>query len=153
MRVCLRFFTVAWLSVGLVASANDKGADKESAEDASLKTARGLLSISPRPARAGDPNLPFLVTQLCNWDTAYVKDYVHDFATVREAQRRVTETVPGTALAVTIDLADKPGEGGHGNDGMGPKSIHPIRKREVGERNALASPWPGPTANSCPPRR
>jgi sialate O-acetylesterase len=90
-------------------------------------------------ARAGDPNLPSLVTQLCNWDTAYVKDYVHDFATVREAQRRVTETVPGTALAVTIDLADKPGEGGHGNDGMGPKSIHPIHKREVGERNALAA--------------
>ena len=58
---------------------------------------------------------------------------------VREAQRRITETVPGTALAVTIDLADKPGEGGHGNNGTGPKSIHPIHKREVGERNALAA--------------
>ncbi len=90
-------------------------------------------------AKAGDPNLPFLVTQLCNWDPEWVRDQVHDFAVVREAQRRVTETVPNTALAVTIDLADKPGEGGHGNDGYGPKSIHPIRKREVGERNALAA--------------
>ena len=44
-----------------------------------------------------------------------------------------------TALAVTIDLADKPGEGGHGNDGYGPGEIHPIRKREVGHRNALAA--------------
>ncbi len=111
-------------------------------------------------AKAGDPNLPFLVIQLCNWNTEWVKDQVHDFAVVREAQRRVTETIPNTALAVTIDLADKPGEGGHGNDGLGTHSIHPIHKREVGERNALAARalvygekivGSGPRYQSCKP--
>jgi sialate O-acetylesterase len=110
--------------------------------------------------KAGDPTLPFLITQLCNWNTEYVRDQVHDFAVVREAQRRVTETVPNTALAVTIDLADQPGEGGHGTDGLGTHSIHPIRKREVGERNALAARamvygekivGSGPRYKSCKP--
>ena len=58
---------------------------------------------------------------------------------MREAQLQVSLTVPHTALAVTIDLADKPGEGGHGTDGYGPGEIHPIRKLEVGHRNALAA--------------
>lgn len=47
--------------------------------------------------------------------------------------------MPNTALAVTIDLANKPGEGGHGSDGYGPADIHPIRKQQVGHRNALAA--------------
>ncbi len=41
--------------------------------------------------------------------------------------------------AVTIDLANKPGEGSHGHDGYGPADIHPIRKQAVGHRNALAA--------------
>ncbi|HUU60281.1 MAG TPA: sialate O-acetylesterase, partial [Phycisphaerae bacterium] len=86
-------------------------------------------------AKFHQDNLPFLITQLCNWDT---RETMH-FQWVREAQLQVSRTVPNTALAVTIDLADKPGEGGHGTDGYGPGEIHPIRKREVGHRNALAA--------------
>jgi|GEM_PF-842903 len=78
--------------------------------------------------------LPFIITQLCNWEN---KD-AH-FQWVREAQCQVAQTVPNTALAVTIDLADQRGEGGHGTDGYGPGEIHPIRKQEVGHRNALAA--------------
>lgn len=79
-------------------------------------------------------DLPFIITQLCNWEN---KD--NHFQWVRDAQLQVSRTVPNTALAVVIDLADKRGEGGHGTDGYGPGEIHPKRKQEVGRRNALAA--------------
>ena len=111
--------------------------------------------ISDWRARARDPDLPFIITQLCNWAT---QEPGQRFQVTREAQLRVSQTVPNTALAVTIDLADKPGEGGHGTDGYGPGEIHPIRKREVGHRNALAARalvygeklvFSGPVYKSC----
>jgi len=87
-------------------------------------------------ARFHDPDLPFIITQLCNWQT---QEPGQAFQITRECQLHVSRTVPHTALAVTIDLADKPGEGGHGTDGYGPGEIHPKRKLEVGHRNALAA--------------
>ena len=84
--------------------------------------------------KARQKDLPFIITQLCNWEN----EESH-FHWVREAQLHVSQSVPNTALAVTIDLANKPGEGGHGNDGYGPRDIHPIRKQQVGHRNALAA--------------
>lgn len=92
-------------------------------------------------ARAHNPKLPFIITQLCNWDTEWAGPKgLFTYQLVREAQLQVSKTIPYTALAVTIDLADKVGEGMHGTgDGYGPKEIHPIRKLEVGHRNALAA--------------
>ena len=86
-------------------------------------------------AKSRQKDLPFIITQLCNWQT----NPDSHFQWVREAQLQVSQTVPNTALAVPIDLADKRGEGGHGNDGYGPGEIHPIRKQAVGHRNALAA--------------
>lgn len=45
---------------------------------------------------------------------------------IREAQRVTTETTPGTAMAVTVDV-------GH------PTDIHPKQKQPIGERLALAA--------------
>ncbi len=108
-------------------------------------------------ARARDPELPFIITQLCNWAT---QEPGQCFPLTREGQLRVSQTVPHTALVVTMDLADKAGEGGHGNDGPGPYEIHPKRKLEVGHRNALAARRlaygepivsSGPVYRSCKP--
>lgn len=77
-----------------------------------------------------DPKLPFIITQLCNWDT---HETMH-FQWTREAQLKVSQTVPNTALAVTIDLADTPKDSTYG-----PGEIHPRNKQEVGHRNALAA--------------
>jgi sialate O-acetylesterase len=107
-------------------------------------------------ARSHQEDLPFIITQLCNWQTGPQSH----FQWVREAQLQVSREVPNTALAVTIDLADKPGEGGHGTDGYGPGEIHPIRKQEVGHRNALAARalvygekivFSGPVFKACKP--
>lgn len=46
--------------------------------------------------------------------------------TIREAQLRVWQTTPDTAMVVTLDVGN-------------PTDIHPIRKRPVGERLALAA--------------
>jgi sialate O-acetylesterase len=111
-------------------------------------------------AKSRQENLPFIITQLCNWQTSGWDKGPIRFQWIREAQLKVSQSVPNTALAVTIDLADKPGEGGHGSDGYGPGEIHPIRKREVGHRNALAARAlvygekivsSGPVYRSCKP--
>jgi sialate O-acetylesterase len=90
-------------------------------------------------AKSRQENLPFIITQLCNWQTSDWDKGQIRFQWIREAQLNVSRSVSNTALAVTIDLADKPGEGGHGHDGYGPGEIHPLRKQEVGHRNALAA--------------
>ncbi len=46
--------------------------------------------------------------------------------TIREAQLRIWQTTPDTAMVVTLDVGN-------------PTDIHPIRKRPVGERLALAA--------------
>ncbi|WP_114792639.1 sialate O-acetylesterase [Niabella yanshanensis] len=71
------------------------------------------------------PDAPFLFVQLPGFmDYSYVPGE-SGWAMFREAQAR-SLTVPNTAMAVTIDL-------GEWND------IHPDRKKEVGERLALAA--------------
>jgi hypothetical protein len=68
--------------------------------------------------------LPFYLVQLAGWlapPATPVQD--HGWAIVREQQARVAAQVPGTGMAVAIDLGDA-------------ENIHPPRKREVGERLA-----------------
>lgn len=70
-------------------------------------------------------SLPFLVVQLPNFMEHRPQPSESNWALLREAQASVLD-LPRTALAVTIDL-------GEWND------IHPLRKKEVGERLALAA--------------
>jgi sialate O-acetylesterase len=66
---------------------------------------------------------PFLLVQLPNFMEAKADPSESNWAAFRQAQYEVTK-VPKTAMAVTIDLGDW-------ND------IHPLRKKEVGDRLAL----------------
>ncbi|MFP9114479.1 sialate O-acetylesterase [Flavobacterium sp. RHBU_3] len=72
-----------------------------------------------------DNNLPFLFTQLPGYMDYNYWPSESQWALFREAQAK-TLSVPNTAMAVTIDL-------GEWND------IHPDRKKEVGERLAIAA--------------
>jgi sialate O-acetylesterase len=72
-----------------------------------------------------DSTLPFLYVQLPNFMEAQYTPGNSNWATIREAQRQ-TLSLPNTAMAVTIDL-------GEWND------IHPLDKKDVGERLALAA--------------
>jgi len=92
--------------------------------DAKLKA-----MITDWRARLGQEDLPFIITQLCNWNLP--KD--GGFHVTREEQLHVSQTVPNTALVVTIDLANKEG------DDFGSAQIHPKNKTDVGHRNALAA--------------
>lgn len=73
----------------------------------------------------GDDTLPFLFVQLPNY--ANGNSGGRDWARLREAQTKALE-LPGTSMAVTIDLGD-------------PNDIHPTNKMEVGRRLALAAKW------------
>lgn len=70
-------------------------------------------------------NVPFLFVQLPNFQDVQYLPSESQWAVIREASLK-TLSVPNTAMAVTIDL-------GEWND------IHPDRKKEVGERLALAA--------------
>lgn len=70
-------------------------------------------------------NLPFLFVQLPNYDDVQYLPTESPWAVLREGFRQ-TLSVPATGMAVTIDV-------GEWND------IHPDRKKEVGERLALAA--------------
>jgi sialate O-acetylesterase len=70
--------------------------------------------------------MPFLVVQLPGFERIEEQPSESDWADMRDAQLFVSQTVPHVPLVVTIDLGDE-------ND------IHPRRKREVGERLALAA--------------
>jgi sialate O-acetylesterase len=67
----------------------------------------------------------FLFVQLPNYEEAKSEPYDSNWAILREGQRRTLE-VPNTGMAVTIDI-------GEWND------IHPVNKKEVGRRLALAA--------------
>lgn len=69
--------------------------------------------------------LPFLFVQLPNFMDVQYLPSESSWAETREAQRQAL-SAPNTAMAVTIDL-------GEWND------VHPDRKKEVGERLALAA--------------
>ena len=65
-------------------------------------------------------NLPFYFVQL----PAFGYNNLDAAARLRESQYQVTEKVPNTGMAVTLDVGNM-------------KDIHPTRKKEVGERLAL----------------
>lgn len=72
------------------------------------------------------PALPFLFVQLAAYQPDPASPATSTWAELREAQRYVSRTVPRTAMAVALDLGDV-------ND------IHPLNKRDVGRRLALAA--------------
>lgn len=70
-------------------------------------------------------DLPFLIVQLPNYMEPIDSPAASHWATIREAQRR-TLSIPNTGLAITIDI-------GEWND------VHPVNKKDVGYRLALAA--------------
>ncbi len=70
-------------------------------------------------------SFPFIFVQLPNYGIADIQPAESQWAELREAQLQSLE-IPDTAMAIAIDL-------GEWND------IHPLRKKEVGERLALAA--------------
>jgi len=70
--------------------------------------------------------LPFLVVQLANYMAINNEPSEGGWAWIRESQLKTAQTVPNTALAVAIDI-------GETND------VHPLNKKEVGKRLALAA--------------
>ncbi len=70
-------------------------------------------------------SFPFIFVQLPNYSTADTQPAESDWAELREAQLQALE-IHDTAMAVAFDL-------GEWND------MHPLRKKEVGERLALAA--------------
>ena len=70
-------------------------------------------------------NFPFLYVQLPNFGDMQYLPSESAWATLRDQQRR-TLSVPNTAMAVAIDLG-------------GWNELHPDRKKEIGERLALAA--------------
>lgn len=70
-------------------------------------------------------NFPFLFVQLANFMESKNEPSESNWALLREAQRK-TLSVTNTAMAVIIDI-------GEGND------IHPLNKKDVGYRLALAA--------------
>ncbi len=76
--------------------------------------------------RWGQKESPFLVVQLANFMAVKDQPSESDWAALRDAQLYVSRTVKNTGLAVTIDL----GEAG---------DVHPLNKRDVGRRLALAA--------------
>lgn len=71
------------------------------------------------------PDLPFCIVQLANHMEAVEQPQESNWAALREQQRLTADTDPYTGLAVAIDLGEA-------------ADIHPLRKREVAERCALA---------------
>ncbi len=71
----------------------------------------------------GDQSLPFLLVQLPMYIEPNMEDTKH-WCLIREAQRKVSQTVAHTGMAVILD------QGEFGN-------IHPTAKEPVGERLAL----------------
>jgi sialate O-acetylesterase len=75
-------------------------------------------------ARFTGGEFPFLIVQLANYLERRDAPTDSEWARLREAQSHVSENVPRSGLAVTIDIGDA-------------KDIHPKDKQDVGERLAL----------------
>ncbi len=90
-------------------------------------TYRRLLPalIADWRAHWGQGDFPFLIVQLANYQERRPEPWEGKDCALREAQLK-TLSVPGTALAVTIDLGEA-------------KDVHYPNKRPVGERLALAA--------------
>lgn len=67
--------------------------------------------------------LPFYYVQVAPYTWLENKPEAFEYAELREAQSKIREQVPGTAMAVTMDIAD-------------PNDIHPRNKQDVGYRLA-----------------
>ncbi|MCX7414554.1 MAG: 9-O-acetylesterase [Planctomycetia bacterium] len=89
------------------------------------KEYRDLLSalIEDWRERWGQGDFPFYIVQLANYYGAPKEPADSGVARVREGQLQVAQNVPGTGLAVAIDI--------------GEESIHPRNKQDVGKRLAL----------------
>jgi sialate O-acetylesterase len=70
------------------------------------------------------PDMQFLIVQLPNHGSIPTEPSESAWAELREAQFLTAKNIPGTGLAVAIDVGD-------------PKDLHPHRKAEVGQRLAL----------------
>jgi sialate O-acetylesterase len=84
------------------------------------------LLIRDWRARFQSGDFPFLVVQLANYLDRRDVPTDSEWARLREAQLYVSETVPHSGLAVTIDIGEA-------------KDIHPKDKQDVGDRLALAA--------------
>lgn len=73
----------------------------------------------------GRPNLPFVIIQLANYMEPSEQPQESGWSVVREAQRLVAKEDAYAELAVTIDKGET-------------VDIHPLRKKDVAERVALA---------------
>jgi sialate O-acetylesterase len=91
----------------------------------------------------GQAEMPFGFVQLAPF--SYGKGIEVLCAELRESQAHVAKTVPGTGMAVTMDVGN-------------PKDIHPANKRDVGERLARWARakvygrdvvWRGPFMTKC----
>ncbi len=67
--------------------------------------------------------LPFGIVQLANFGERSAEPWDSNWASLRDEQRKTLGRVPGTGLAVTIDIGDA-------------KDIHPRNKQDVGRRLA-----------------
>lgn len=74
----------------------------------------------------GQDDLPFIITQLANYQKVQNQPYFSNWAWLREQQAKTVSSIPNTALAVAIDI-------GEWND------IHPLDKSTVGKRLALGA--------------
>ncbi|MCL1943875.1 MAG: beta galactosidase jelly roll domain-containing protein [Candidatus Azobacteroides sp.] len=74
--------------------------------------------------RLNQPDLPFFIVQLASFMKSYDYPTESNWAELREVQLKLSQAVPNTGLAVTIDI-------GEWND------IHPLNKKEVGKRLSL----------------
>jgi sialate O-acetylesterase len=74
----------------------------------------------------GQGDFPFLIVQIAPYDKERTKSPDSQFAEIRDAQLYVSQSVPKSALVVTIDVGDE-------------QDIHPRRKQPVGARLALAA--------------
>jgi len=74
----------------------------------------------------GQGDFPFLYVQLANWDVPGVPSSESGWPELRWAQFKTLKEVKNTAMAVAIDV-------GEWND------LHPLDKKSVGERLALAA--------------
>lgn len=81
--------------------------------------------ISDWRARWHDENLPFITIQLPNFGDTEYSPVESQWAELREGQLKSLD-VPNTALVVTIDLGEW-------------TDIHPLNKKDVGDRTALAA--------------
>lgn len=71
-------------------------------------------------------DFPFLIVQLANYMEIVKEPGESGWANLREAQYQVSKDLPNVGLAVTIDIGET-------------YDVHPLNKKEVGERLALAA--------------